>query len=107
MDTMVNQLEAEGFTRNQIDEIVKGKEAGHDVDIYTRKEFLSIQMQQIRLGLTSGIDLSAYNHLDAGILKQMRLAIMNHVNVVPYIIEGYDSEQLEAIQEALEKGLDI
>ncbi|MGN0437747.1 MAG: DUF342 domain-containing protein [Lachnospiraceae bacterium] len=159
MDIMVSQLESEGYTRNQIEEIKKGLNEGLDVSIYCKKEFLSIQMRQIRLGLSKGldvlqyakaeydwfqmeeirkgleegisvsvyaspdvshdrmhqiriglkdgIDLSAYIRLNAGILKQMRLGILHHVNIVPYIVEGYDAEQLEAIREALEKGLSI
>lgn len=33
MDTMISQLKAEGFTRDQIEELVKGKEAGIDVTV--------------------------------------------------------------------------
>ena len=31
--TMISQLKAEGFTRDQIEELVKGKEAGIDVTV--------------------------------------------------------------------------
>lgn len=159
MDTMLRQYEKEGFTRNQLEEIRKGMEAGVDVTLYAKRGFLAIQMQQIRLGLMNGIkaeeyarmdydwfqmeeirkgleagvnisafaspditfdrmqqirlgleagiDLSAYKFLGAGVLKQMRIAVQNHVNIVPYIVTGYDAEQLEVIREALEEEIDI
>lgn len=159
MDRMENRPETEEFTKNQLDEIQKGIDAGIDVTLYAKKDFLAIQMQQIRLGLqagvqaeryakaeydwfqmeelrkgleegidissfespdishdkmqqirlglSEGIDLSAYKRLASGVLKQMRLATKNDINIVPYIIVGYDAEQLEAIREALEKGIDV
>ena len=42
---------AGAFTRDQEIEIEAGKEAGIDVSIYAKPEFLGIQMHQIRLGL--------------------------------------------------------
>ena len=159
MDTILKQYEKEGFTRNQLEEIRKGIEAGIDVSLYAQRGFLAIQMQQIRLGLMNGIkaeeyarvdydwfqmeeirkgleagvnisafaspdisfdrmqqirlgleagiDLSAYKFLSAGVLKQMRIAVQNRVNIVPYIVTGYDAEQLEVIREALEEGIDV
>lgn len=153
------QLQAEGFTHDQIHEIREGLKAGLDVSNYAKKEFLFIQMRQIRLGLLeglpvekyarpeydwlqmeeirkglsqgvdvgiyadpeipydtmhqirsglqSGIDLSPYKKLEAGILKQLRLAILGRVNIVAYIKAGYDTEQLEVIRMAFEKGLDM
>lgn len=159
MNITEQQLEKQGFTRDQIQEIEEGLKDGLDVNLYAKKEFLSIQMRQIRLGLLDGlpaqryarpeydwfqmeeirkgmvdgvnievyaspkisfdrmhqirkglkvgIDLSPYKQLDAGVLKQLRLAVLNRVNIVPYINAGYDMEQLEAIRGALEKKLDL
>ena len=42
------------FTRDQIAEIEAGLKAGLDVSVYAKKEFLSIQMRQIRLGMQQG-----------------------------------------------------
>ena len=107
MDEILKHLKKSGFTRDQIDEIKEGIEEGLDVTCYTRNEFLAIQMRQIRLGLEQGMNLSTYKHLDAGVLKQMRLAVLGKINIVPYIVEGYDAEQLEAIREAMEKEIDL
>lgn len=45
-------------------------------------------MRQIRLGLEQGSNLSAYKHLDAGVLKQMRLAVLGKINIVPILQRG-------------------
>ncbi|MGN0337637.1 MAG: DUF342 domain-containing protein [Lachnospiraceae bacterium] len=91
----------------QMEEIRKGLEEHVQIDLYAFPELPYDKMQQIRLGLCDGIDLSPFQHLEAGVLKQLRLALLHHVKIVPYINEGYDTEQLEAIREALEKNVDI
>lgn len=40
-------------------------------------------------------------------MKQLRLALHDKINIVNYIVEGYDAEQLEEIREALHKGIEI
>ena len=91
----------------QMEEIRKGIMGGLQIELYASPEISYDKMKQIRLGLCDGLDLSPFQHLGAGILKQLRLALKNHVKIVPYINEGYDMEQLEAIREALEKKVDI
>lgn len=44
MGTILKQYEEEGFTRNQLEEIRKGMEAGVDVTLYAKRGFLAIQM---------------------------------------------------------------
>ena len=90
----------------QMEEIRKGLSEGINVDVYAYPEISYDKMQQIRKGLQVGIDLSPYRKLQAGILKQLRRAVMGRVNIVPYINAGYDAEQLEVIRTALEKGMD-
>ena len=91
----------------QMEEIRKGLMGGLDIQVYASPELPYDKMKQIRLGLCDGVDLSMFSHLDAGILKELRMAIKNKVKIVPYINEGYDTEQLEAIREALEKKVPI
>ena len=78
-----------------------------DISKYAKPEISYDRMQQIRLSLLDNIDLSAFTKLEAGILKQLHLGIKNNVRIVPYITQGYDDEQLEAIREAMEKKLPI
>lgn len=91
----------------QMEEIREGMLQGLQIDLYASSDIPYDKMKQIRLGLCDGIDLSMFRHLEAGVLKQLRLALMHHVKIVSYINEGYDTEQLEAIREALEKKVDI
>lgn len=64
-------------------------------------------MQQIRLGLLSGMDISVLKDFPAWILKQFRLALLENIDIRPYIKEGYSEEQLQQIRLAKEKGLEI
>ncbi len=91
----------------QMEEIRKGLKAGVDIGIYAKPEIPYDKMRQIRKGLKEGIDLSAYVQLDAGILRQLRKALASKVNIVGYIKEGYNTEQLDEIRYGLEKGLNL
>lgn len=91
----------------QMEQIRMGLKDGIDISKYAKPEISYDRMQQIRLSLLDNIDLSAFTKLEAGILKQLHLGIKNNVRIVPYITQGYDDEQLEAIREAMEKKLPI
>lgn len=91
----------------QMEEIRKGLLAGVNVEIYAFPDVPYDTMRQIRKGLQKGIDLSAYRKLDAGILRELRKALVSRVNIVKYIKEGYATEQLKEIRLGLEKGLNI
>lgn len=49
------RLMEQGFTQDQLAEIEEGEKAGLDTSVYARKEYLAIQMRQIRLGLARGL----------------------------------------------------
>lgn len=91
----------------QMEQIRMGLKDGIDISKYAKPEISYDRMQQIRLSLLDNIDLSAFTKLEAGILKQLHLGIKNNVRIVPYITQGYDDEQLEAIREAMEKKLPV
>lgn len=91
----------------QMEQIRMGLKDGIDISKYAKPEISYDIMQQIRLSLLDNIDLSAFTKLEAGILKQLHLGIKNNVRIVPYITQGYDDEQLEAIREAMEKKLPV
>ena len=50
----------QGFTPDQIYEIEEGIAAGLDIVAFERKEFLAIQMRQIRLGLLEKLPVEFY-----------------------------------------------
>lgn len=89
----------------QMEEIRKGLKAGVDVSRYTLPEISYDKMREIRKGLENGMDLTRYLRLDAGIIRQLRKAKSSGVNLLKYINEGYDADQLDEIRVALEQGV--
>lgn len=48
------------FKWGQIQQIIRGLDAGLDVGVYAKPEFTHLQMEQIRYGLIDGLDVSCY-----------------------------------------------
>ncbi len=91
----------------QMEEIRRGLQDGVDISVYANPSIAYDRMRQIRLGLKSGINLSNYVRMDAGVLRELRKALLSKIYIVEYIQQGYDAEQLEQIRIALEKRLNI
>lgn len=91
----------------QMEEIREGLKEGIDVKIYAQPDIPYQNMRQLRQALKDGLDLSLYKKLPAGILQQLREALVAKVNIIPYIKERYDSEQLNEIRLAMINGVDI
>jgi len=91
----------------QMEEIRLGLSEGLDVTLYAFPSVPYETMRQVRKGLQKGINLSAYRKLDAGILRELRKALLSRITLVKYIKEGYIAEQLKEIRLGLEKGLNI
>ena len=91
----------------QMEEIRRGLQDGVDINVYANPSISYDKMRQIRLGLKDGVDLSNYQRLDAGVLRELRKALLSKIYIVEYIQQGYEAEQLEQIRMALEKKLNI
>ena len=91
----------------QMEEIRKGLQDKLDIRKYANPAVSYDRMRQIRLGLEDGIDLHEYVRLEAGILRELRKAVLSKNNIVEFIHQGYNAEQLEQVRIALEKGLKI
>ena len=91
----------------QMEEIRKGLKAGVDTSVYALPKIPYEKMRQIRKGLEEGINLSGYLKLKAGIIREIREAKRDGVNIIKYINEGYDAEQLAEIRGALKKGINM
>ncbi len=91
----------------QMEEIRCGLQDGLDITIYANPSISYDRMRQIRLGLKDGINLSNYRKLEAGVLRELRKALLSKIYIVEYIQQGYEAEQLEQIRIALEKHLNI
>lgn len=91
----------------QMEEIRKGLKSGVDISKYARPGITFDVMRQIREGLENGIDLSMGIGYSAGVLKQLRIASCEGIDIIKYIKQGYEEEQLKEIRIALEKEIDI
>ena len=91
----------------QMEEIRRGLQDGVDINVFANPSISYDKMRQIRLGLNEGVNLSNYTRLDAGVLRELRKALLSKIYIVDYIQQGYEAEQLEQIRIALEKKLDI
>lgn len=91
----------------QMSEIRKGLERKLDVGKYADPSIPFDVMGEIRCGLEDGIDLSPGKRMPAGILHEIRKSAKSKVDIMPYIKQGYEEEQLKQIRISLEKGVDI
>lgn len=55
------ELRKLGFDDDQMEELRLGLEHGVQVSAYAKKEYFAVQMRQIRFGLEEGLDVSLYN----------------------------------------------
>lgn len=109
MDTMEKRLEAEGFTRDQIEEISKGREEGLDVTLYARKDFLAIQMHQIRLGLLAGIPAEKYakTEYDWFQMEEIRKGLEEKIDIMPFVSPDISYDRMQQIRLGLKDGIDL
>lgn len=91
----------------QMEEIRRGLQDGLDINVYANPSISYDKMRQIRLGLKNGVNLAKYARLDAGVLRELRKALLSKIYIVEYIQQGYNAEQLEQIRTAMEKHLNI
>ncbi len=91
----------------QMEEIRKGLKSNLNVQRYADPNIPYDKMRQVREGLMDGLELHKYLQFDAGVLRELRKAMLSKVNIISYIKQGYDAEQLEEIRIALEKKLNI
>lgn len=91
----------------QMEEIRKGLLNRVNVSLYASPQMSYEKMKQIRKGLQEGIDLTKYSSLPPAMLHVLRKSIHAKINIVPYIKEGYDAEQIEEILPALIRKIDI
>ena len=91
----------------QMEEIRAGLKEGLDVSKYADPKMPYEVMRQIRKGLAQGIELPYNSGWSAGVLREVRKALLAKVNITKYIREGYREEQLKEIRKAVENGINI
>ncbi|MGN0312432.1 MAG: DUF342 domain-containing protein [Lachnospiraceae bacterium] len=109
MNEIVKQLEAQGFTKDQINEIRKGAEAGLNITVYAKKKFLSIQMQQIRLGLEKGLSVEEYakTEYDWFQMEEIRKGLESGVDISQFASPEISYDRMQQIRLGLEEGINL
>lgn len=97
------------YSEEQLQEIRLGMEEGLNVSIYSKPEFNWMQMEQIRMGLKDKVDVSQYADVSNSYetMKQIRLSLYSSTDIAPYLDRGFEDDELEEIRIALEEGSPI
>ncbi|MCH5267963.1 MAG: DUF342 domain-containing protein [Lachnospiraceae bacterium] len=105
----MNQLEEQGYTRDQIDEILMGREAGLDTTIYENTEYFAIQMRQIRLGLAQGLAVESYASLeyDWFQMEEIREGLSGNVDITGYASPDISYDRMREIRKGLQNKIDL
>ena len=101
-----------GYDWFQMEELRKGLQNGVDVKSIANRDIPHDIMHELRHALQDGVDISDYKgnsrgFKSAAVMRQLRRGRRSGVDVMPYIVKGYDAEQLEEIRFALERQVDI
>ncbi len=102
----VQKLKALGFNALQLVEIRKGYEDSKvDVNKYLDPKLSWTEMEEMRLEMTQGIDMSQYRQMgfDTQQLYQIRAGISDGVDVSVYAKKIYMADQMREIRKGLSK----
>lgn len=91
----------------QMEEIRLGLAAGVDIRKYASPDISFRYMRQIRKGLECGIDISGFLSYPPLVVRQIRKARRDGVDIMKYVGQGYNAEQLEQIRISLTKNISI
>ena len=98
-----------GFSQEQIEEIEEGRKAGIDTSIYEKKEFMAIQMCQIRWGLMERIPVVFYAkpEYDWFQMEQIRKGLKAGVDIKVYASAQRPYYKMREIRKGLEEGINL
>lgn len=104
---MMKQYEAMGFDIGQLEKIRQGLESGLDVSWYTSVKYDWFQMEEIRKGLAKGLDVSVYAkpELSYDKMRQIRKALKAGVDVSVY--QNLEAGYIRQIRKAKQSKVDI
>ncbi len=97
------------FDEDQKQEIQVGINAGLDVFIYAKPEFMAIQMRQIRLGLEAGIDAEVYSNpeYDWFQMEEIRKGMEAGIQYELYARTDIDYQRMRQVRKGLKDGIDL
>jgi uncharacterized protein (DUF342 family) len=104
-----DELLAEGFAPDQISEIDEGKREGLDTSIYEKKEYLAIQMRQIRLGLQDGLKVEYYTNpeYDWFQMEEIRKGLKDGQDVRIYAYPEIAYDTMHQLRKGLKEGMNL
>ncbi|MCR4806819.1 MAG: FapA family protein [Lachnospiraceae bacterium] len=98
-----------GFTKDQVEEIKKGLEAGLDIEPYEDKDFYAWQMRQIRYGIIAGLPVNIYARKDFDWfqMEEIRLGLEDKLNVRLYAYPKVPFTTMRQLRLALKDGINL
>lgn len=97
------------FDKYQLEQIRLGLKSGVDISVYADPQYMAIQMEWIRKGLEDGIDVSPYAdpEYDWFQMEEIYKGITASVDVSKYQDPSIPYERMREIREGLEQGVDL
>lgn len=106
---IISDYRKQNFVSDQLQEIRLGLEHGIDVSVYADKEYFAVQMRQIRFGLEEGLDVSLYNskQYDWFQMEEIRLGLKSGVDAAVYANPKYSFEVMRELRRSLEDNIHL
>lgn len=103
------EIDESKFNEGQLEIIREGLESGVDVSIYADPKFNRGQMNEIRQGLEDGLDVSIYAHpeFDWEQMYEILEGLRDGLDVSIYAYPKFDWAQMYEIRKGLRDGLDV
>lgn len=94
------KLISEGYSADQIQEILKGKRNKIAFEKYMDKSFHTSQMEQLRIGLEHGIDIEPYldKEYTSSQMLEIRLGIEGGIDILPLLNSQFTAEMMKSIR---------
>lgn len=108
-ENFTSKYSPEVFDELQLQEIKMGIKSGVDVDTYADPSFFFLQMKEIRLGLEHGIDILEYADVDYDWyqMEEIRVGLEHNLDVSIYAKEEYSFLLMREIRKGLEQGINL
>lgn len=108
-DMRKHEIDSEIKQKNYEKELLLCKKAGGDIEQYRRLSFDVLQLEQIRKGLESGIDVSSY--LDPKKswveMEEIRISLESGFDMTSYLEQGFDWLQCNEIRAGLQSKVNV
>lgn len=105
IEERMNAFKAQGFNKDQLDELEDGLKKGLNVGKYADKRFNDCQMCQIKEGLEAGVNVDYYTNPDFDIFQmyEIKEGLKAGIDPSEYTDPAYCWEYMEEIRERLER----